>query len=476
MSGLTEARELKERVRTLSIRQQEITATAEAEDRDLNSEEEQEYDRLHDEQESLIKRAKRLVSEHDREQELEERLRFGDANANGGDGLAAGDQDTDGDDRGGGGGGGPVSKEKRARQMRAFENVMVNDFEPDDIDEVRDMGLRVSRNGTVIRLNLWDGLRANRAARAQLETRDRVIDAARRSQVFDELRAMSTSATAGGDTIPETLVAMIERQLLAFGGMREVGARIVRTATGEPMDVPTDDDTGNTGELLAENNAANEQDITTGQKTLNAYKYSSKMIRVSRELLQDTAVDLPTYLGEALGERIGRITNSHFTTANGSSKPNGVVNAATSAATTALATTVSYDELVDLQHSVDPAYRRQDPRFMFSDATLKALKKLKDGDGKPLWVSGLAVREPDTILGDPYTINQDVADIASAAKAIIYGAFRYFWIRDVMDITLLRLDERYAEFFQVAWVAFSRHDSELISEAAGPIKFLTQAT
>ena len=112
---------------------------------------------------------------------------------------------------------------------------------------------------------------------------------------------------------------------------------------------------------------------------------------------------------------------------------------------------------------------------MFSDQTLKVLKQLKDGDGRPLWLSGIAVREPDSLLGAQYVVNQDVADIASAAKAIVYGAFRYYWIRDVLGIVLLRLEERYAEFFQIGWVAFSRHDGELVT-AGTPIKFLTQAT
>ena len=109
------------------------------------------------------------------------------------------------------------------------------------------------------------------------------------------------------------------------------------------------------------------------------------------------------------------------------------------------------------------------------DSTLKALKKLVDGDSRPLWTSGVAVREPDTILGHPYTINQDVATMAASAKSILFGDFSKYIIRDVMGITMMRLNDRYADYFQVGFVAFSRHDGDLLDSGTDPIKYYTNA-
>jgi HK97 family phage major capsid protein len=286
--------------------------------------------------------------------------------------------------------------------------------------------------------------------------------------------------SSGGYTVPEGFVAQLEESMEWFGGMREA-ADIMRTDRGNDLPWPTvnDDNAGtrNIGALLGENAAVSEADPVFSVVTFKAYKYSSKMIQVPVELLQDNAVNLEGYLGRALGERIARITNQHFTTGTGTAQPSGVVTGASSAATTAAAATVTYDELLELVHGVDPAYRRSGrAMFMFSDATLKVLRKMKDGEGNPLWQQGLTSAQPDTILGFRYIVNQDVADIGSAAKSILFGDFSKYKIRDVRDVTLLRLDERYADNHQVAFLAFSRHDGRLLDAGTDPIKFLTQAT
>ncbi len=292
----------------------------------------------------------------------------------------------------------------------------------------------------------------------------------------EEQRALSTTDGAGGFTIPEGFVNNIEAAMKDFSGMRQSNATILPTASGNDLPWPQADDTGNSGVLLAENTAAAEQDITFTAMTLNAFKYSSKMIKVSVELLQDTAFNLETWLAEKLGERIGRITNLHFTTGDGSSKPQGIVVASSVGPTTASATAVTQGELLELKHSVDPAYRRQSPQWMFNDSTLKTIKKLEDADGRLLWSAGLSGGNAATIDDDPYVINQDMASIASAAKAIIYGAMSKYIIRDVLGITLLVLRERFAEAGQVAFLAFSRHDGDLNDAGQKPVKHLLQLT
>lgn len=288
-----------------------------------------------------------------------------------------------------------------------------------------------------------------------------------------ELRAQSTTAAAGGYTIAQELASSIEAAMLAFGGMRQANTTVIRTGTGGQLDFPTNDDTSNTGAILAENAAASEQDLTFGTLQLDAYKYTSKLVRVSLELLQDSAFDFASFLGEALGTRIGRITNTHFTTGTGTSQPNGVVTAGTLGKTgaTGQTTTVTYNDLVDLLHSVDPSYRSRGAQWMFSDATFAAIKKLVDGNSLPLWQPSLSQGAPNTILGHGYVINQDVADMAANAKSILFGDFSKYLIRDVLTITVRRSDDRYMEYAQSAFIAFSRHDGDLLDAGTNPVKY-----
>ena len=148
----------------------------------------------------------------------------------------------------------------------------------------------------------------------------------------------------------------------------------------------------------------------------------------------------------AIGTRIGRITNAHFTTGTGSGQPRGVVTDASSGVVAAAGNTtaITYANLVALEHSLDPGYRRG-AEFMFHDSTLKAIKQLLDTTGRPLWVPGVAVREPDTILGHRYVVNQDMAVMAANARSILFGDFSRFFVRDVQDVQIMRLTERYAD-------------------------------
>lgn len=278
---------------------------------------------------------------------------------------------------------------------------------------------------------------------------------------------------AGLFTVPDEAMRALEVSMLAFGGMRGVST-ILRTATGADLPIPTVNDTAQKGVILAENTAAAEQDVTFAQIVLKAFKYSSKMIKVSVELLQDSAVNIPQFLGAALGERLGRILADHFTTGVGTTEPKGVVVAASSGVTAAGTTTVTWDELIELEHSVDPAYR-QGASYMFNDKTAKVLRKLKDGDGRYLWQPSVVSGRPDSLSGYSVAINQSVADLATGSKSVLFGAFAKYLIRDVVDVTLLRLDERFAEAHQVAFLAFSRHDGNLLDAGTDPVKFITQA-
>lgn len=296
-------------------------------------------------------------------------------------------------------------------------------------------------------------------------------------QALLEFRALSVGTpTAGGYTVPTGFVPAIEFALLAFGGMRQ-SCDVFHTDQGNDLPWPTANDTGNTGVLVTENSTLAEQDTTFGQKVFKAYKYSSKLIKVSRELLEDSAVDLGTELGKMLGERIARITNTNFTTGTGASQPEGISVGAGLGKTAASNAAITADEMIDLFHSVDPAYRSSPKtRWMLNDATMAAIRKLKEsGSGAYIWQPGLQLGIPDTIFGKPYTINQDVASIATVAKTIYFGDFAKYKIRDVAAMRLRRLEERFADADQVGFVLLSRHDGRLLDGGVKPIKYLQQA-
>lgn len=357
-----------------------------------------------------------------------------------------------------------ATEEQRALAFQAWFRAQSGiDLTERHLEACRITGLNPSRRELV--LPVGDTLHARRMQRA-------FRDGARQGA---EQRAMSAiNAAAGASTIPEGFINQFEISLLAFGGMREV-AEIMRTDQGNDLPWPTADDTSNTGELIGENTDVGTQDIATGAITFKAYKYSSKMVKVPVELLQDSAFNLPTIIGDMLGTRIARIQNTHFTTGNAANKPNGVVTASGLGKTTASATAITGDEIIDLVHALDPAYR-VGARFMFHDNILLYIRKLKDGMGQYLWGSGMNAGLPDTIYGYPFTINQDMqSSVATATKTMLFGQFRKYKIRDVREIRVRRLVERYAETDQEAFVAFMRSDGNLLDAGTNPIVHMLQA-
>jgi HK97 family phage major capsid protein len=290
-----------------------------------------------------------------------------------------------------------------------------------------------------------------------------------------EIRTYSpmSDGVQGAFLVPTGFQYELEQALKAYGGMRQV-ARLLPTATGNALPWPTSNDTGVSGEQVGENTAVTFANPGISNITLNAWKYSTKMVQVSVELLQDSAFDLDSYLREIFATRLGRITNNHFTVGVGTTQPKGIAVAATAGPTAEAAGVVSYNDLVNLEHSVDPAYR-PGAKFMFADSTLKTIKKLKDAQGHPLWVAGVGSNAPDKILGYEYQINQDMPVIGTGNNQMLFGAFNKYIIRSVKDLYVLRLDERFAELGQVAFIGFARYDGNLIDAGTHPVAALVGA-
>ena len=284
-----------------------------------------------------------------------------------------------------------------------------------------------------------------------------------------ENRAQSTSNTSGGYTVPQGFVAQVIQTMQEFGPLNDGSLiRVLETDAGNQIEWPTSDDTSNKGAILGENTQDSEQDVTFGQKTLDAFKYTSNIIRISEELLQDSAIDIGQFVVRAMGERMGRILNEHMTVGSGSGQPNGILTASSQGTTATNAASITFEDVLDLLHGVDPAYRRGDRvAFMFNDNTLKALRKVKDNDGRFIWQPADArTGEPSTIYGYRYAVNQDMPDIGSNNKSMLFGRMDRYVQRRVREFSTKRLTERYADYHQVGFIGFGRFDGELMDTAA----------
>lgn len=286
----------------------------------------------------------------------------------------------------------------------------------------------------------------------------------------------TTTGSEGGYTVPTDVSSRLIESLKAFGGMREV-AEILRTSSGNPMSFPTSNGTSEVGELVAENTNATAADPTFGTLGLNVYKFSSKVVAVPIELLQDSAISIEDFVNKRLATRLARITNQLYTTGTGSSQPMGIVTAATSGkvGSTGKTLTFDYDDLVDLQEAVDDAYTQGGRgSWMFSQTVRKGLRKLKDTAGRPIWSPGyefgITKGAPDLLLGSECRINNDIAVPAANAKSIIYGDLSQYVIRDAMQVSLYRFtDSAYTIKGQVGFLAWMRTGGTLLDTAA--VKF-----
>jgi HK97 family phage major capsid protein len=294
-----------------------------------------------------------------------------------------------------------------------------------------------------------------------------------------ELRTQTAGTnSAGGFTVPTELLAQIEIAMKATGPMWDASVVTeIRTSSGNPLKVPTVDDTAKVAAAHTEGAAItddNGEDVTFGQKSLDAFSYDTEWVRWSWELDMDSIFSMEALLGTLLGERLGRTANTQLTTGTGSSAPNGIVTASTLGKTAASATAITADEIIDLLHSVDPAYRTSPKAaFMFNDSTLAAIRKLKDGDGNYLWQMGNVVQgQPGTLLGYRYYVNQAVDSIASAKKVMLFGDFGKYMVRKVGSPVTFVARERFAPDYGI--LGLIRFDGEMANTAA--VKHLLTAT
>lgn len=294
---------------------------------------------------------------------------------------------------------------------------------------------------------------------------------------FEQRAQTAGTNSAGGYTVPTELSNEIIRSMLAWGPMYDPGvASEIVTASGNPIKLPTVDDTTVPAVSHTEGTALTDDggsDATFGQKSLDAYAFDTEFVRWSWELDTDSIFNMESLLGSLLGERLGRIANLRLTTGSGSSQPNGIVTASSLGVTAAATGAITFDELIDLEHSVDPAYRTG-PKvaYMMNDSTLKAVRKLKNGEGEYIWQMGnVQAGVPGTLNGRRYYINQAMASLATGNKTVLFGDFGKYYVRKVGSPVIGVMRERFWPDLGIAGLI--RFDGELGDAAA--VKHLIQA-
>ena len=276
----------------------------------------------------------------------------------------------------------------------------------------------------------------------------------------------------GGYTVPDEFEHILVQALEEENIMRGL-VHVITTSSGDRK-IPLVTSKGSAS-WVEEEAAIPESDDAFGQITLSAHKVGS-MIRISEELLHDSAFDLAGYITNEFARRVGAAEEEAIISGNGTHKPTGLLHAtlgAETGVTAAAAAAITADELIDLQHSLKAGYRRK-AAYIMNDATIKLLRKLKDGNGQFLWQPGLLLGQPDTLLNQKVLTSNYMPLPAAGTKASLYGDYSYYWLADREGRSLQRLNELYAANDQVGFKITQRVDGRLILREA--VKCLSMKT
>lgn len=283
----------------------------------------------------------------------------------------------------------------------------------------------------------------------------------------------SVTANLGAEMVREEYFNEFEKHMIAASGIMEA-ARIIRTKTGAALPWPTVNDTSNKGRRIGESVASTKTNVPTDKVTLYAYKYSSDHVLVPSELEQDDSYGFVSEIPAIQAERVARGFNEEATTADGSSKPQGITIGASNSTLTVAVNTITRDDLLELKHKINRAYRgKKVAKWMFNDDTLMRIAKLATGsaDDRPLWLPSMRDDVPDTIEGHAYVINDDMPDLSTSGnRAILFGDFSKFLVRIVRDFNVKRADEKHIDTDEIGFYGFARMDSRIIN--ADAIKYL----
>ena len=291
----------------------------------------------------------------------------------------------------------------------------------------------------------------------------------------------------GGYTVPDEFHSQLIKGLEENNIFRRL-AHVMNTQSGTRT-IPIAMDNGG-ATWIEEGTAIQESDLSFSVETLSAYKLGC-MIKISNELLHDSAFVIASYIAQRFGVRFGNAEEDAFINGTGPSSnpqttpsmPTGILNSVTASAgnTTANAQTVHFDNIFKLYYSLKSPYRNK-AAFLCNETLLLQLMLIKDKNDNYIWKPGLEVGKPDTILGRPiYTSGYMPAITGNATqdknkKVLLFGDFSYYWIADRQSRTLKRLNELYAVTDQVGFIGTQRVDGKLILPEAMQVMALGTGT
>lgn len=296
-----------------------------------------------------------------------------------------------------------------------------------------------------------------------------------------EARALTVgTATAGGDTVPTTFYNRLIQHLIQNSAIMQAGVTVLNTSGGETIQVPKTTahssggrvDSAGSGDGRGEGLAIPESDPTFGQIPLNAYKYGI-LLQISRELLDDTGVDLEGYLSMQAGRALGNAFGADAVVGTGSKQPRGVVTDATLGKTGATGTVGVFtaDDLIDLQYSVISPYRASQACYwMMQDVTIAQVRKLKDANGQYLWQPSVQAGAPDILLGKPVLTDPNVPATGLAHKSVLFGDFSQYFVRMAGGLRFERSDDFAFDTDMVTYRCIMRADAALV-DLTGAIKY-----
>ena len=276
----------------------------------------------------------------------------------------------------------------------------------------------------------------------------------------------------GGYLVPDEFERTLVQSLADQNVMRTL-AKVIQTTSGDRK-IPVVSTHG-TETWLDEGKPYSESDEAFTQISLSAYKLGT-FLKISEELLNDAAFNVEQYLASEFARRIGAAEEEAFLVGDGQGKPTGIFNptgGADSGVTTSKPTDISADELIDLHYSLRSPYRAR-AVWLMNDATIKTVRKLKDGNGQYLWQPAITAGTPDMILGRPVYTSVFAPEVKAGARTVAFGDLGFYWIADRQGRSFKRLNELFATTGQIGFLASQRLDGKLVLPEA--IKVLTQKT
>lgn len=367
---------------------------------------------------------------------------------------------------------GLVSDEDNATYEKMEAEVINLGKEIDRLERQTAIDLELSKTiGTAIKEKPYIAGEELKTGRASNEYKNAFWQVMRNKAGFEVKNALQVGTdTEGGYLVPDefehTLIEALEEENI-FRGL----ANTIQTSSGDRK-IPIVATKG-TASWVDEEGAIPESDDSFSQVSIGAYKLAT-MIKVSEELLNDSVFNLESYIATEFGRRIGNKEEEAFFTGNGTGKPTGILDSTGGGQlgkTTSGATSISFDEIMDLFYSLKSPYRKN-ATFLMNDSTVKAIRKLKDGNGQYIWQPSMTAGTPDTILNRPVLTSAYMPEIAAGSKTVVFGDFKYYWIADRQGRSFKRLNELFAVTGQVGFVATQRVDGKLILPEA--VKYLQQ--